>query len=289
MSTSKTYKRKWWAAGLFSYLVPGLGQVYNGKALRGLLFYCLYSLLGSIVFVTALKTMKREFSGFHVFLFFFFLLLSVAAFIAIIVDAIRGAKKAKSYQPEKYNRWFVYMLAIVLSLGVGWSLKLAIRDVMLKPYRVPTASMCPTILAGDYFLSNKLYFCSHNPKRGDIAIFANPLNEKMDYIKRIVGLPGDTLEIRGKTVFIDGEPLDEPYACFMEIDQRNDSDPVVIPPNRYFFLGDNRDNSMDSRHFGLIERPKLRGKPTFVYWSMKKVFPFIRLNRVGKRLMNEKE
>jgi signal peptidase I len=287
MSESNTHKRKWWAAGLFSYLVPGLGQVYNGKALRGLLFYCLYSLLGSVVFVTALKTMRHEFSGFHVFLFFFFLLLSVATFIAIIVDAIRGAKKAKSFQPQNYNRWFVYVLAIILSLGVGWSLKLAIRDVMLKPYRAPTGSMSPSILPGDYFLSNKLYFCSQNPKRGDIAIFAYPLDEKLDYIKRIVGLPGDTLEIRGKTVFINGEPLNEPYALFLELEQRNDTDPVVIPANQYFMIGDNRDNSMDSRHFGPVERSKLRGKPTFVYWSMKKAFPFIRLNRVGKRLMNE--
>jgi len=290
MSQQKSYPRKWWAAGLLSYLVPGLGQVYNGQAVRGLLFYCVYSLWGSIVFIIMMQTMKRAFSGFHVFLLFFSIIVSVSAFIFIIVDAIRNARKRRdSFELKKFNRWYVYLLAIVISLGVGGSLKLAIRDVMLKPYKIPTASMAPTLLPGDYMLSNKLYFCTHNPERGDLAVFANPRDEKTDWIKRIIGLPGDTLAIKDKTVFINGDPLNEPYVTFMDVSLREDVGPVVIPPNQYYMVGDNRDNSLDSRHFGPVERSKLRGKPTFIYWSFQKKFPFIRAGRIGKRLANGEE
>jgi signal peptidase I len=287
MAQSNSHPRKWWAAGLLSYLVPGLGQVYNGQSARGLLLYCLYSLWGSFVFVTALQTMKRGFTGFHVFLFFFSLFISAAVFIAIIVDAIRGTKKRRdSFELKKFNRWYVYLLAIVISLGVSWSLKLTIRDVMVQPYKIPTASMSPTLLPGDFILSNKLYFCTHNPERGDIAIFTNPKDEKTEWIKRIVGMPGDTVEIRDKGVFINGKLLDEPYACFVDGTERENAGPVVIPANRYYFLGDNRDNSLDSRQFGTIERSRLRGKPSFIYWSVQKKFPFVRLGRIGKRLAN---
>lgn len=293
MTKSKTNSRKWWAAGLLSYLVPGLGQIYNGQVTKGLLFYCLYSLWGSIVFISALKTMKRAFSGFHVFLLFFSLLISFAAFIFIITDAIISAKKQKKiYQLKKYNQWHIYLLAIFISLSVSLSLKITIRSIILKPYRIPTASMSPTLLPGDYIMSNKLFFCKHNPECGDMAVFTNPANEKMEWIKRIIGLPDDTLEIRNKIVFINSSPLDEPYTAFInsknlpeDEDKMDNFGPVVIPENQYFMLGDNRDNSLDSRHFGPVERYRLTGKPTLIYLSLQKQFPFLRLNRIGKRLL----
>ncbi len=294
MLSSSTWKntfkeRKWWLAGFFSYMAPGLGQVYCGHPARGLLFYALYSLWGSVLFVLGMQAMKNGFPPSLMVLLFFSLMIAFVALLAIIIDAIRLARNSSLDQERKScQKWTIYLLAILVSQAVDYGVTLSLRDVIVRPYRIPSASMSPTIETGDQVLNNKLYYCRANPSRGDVIIFKYPLDEKLSYIKRIIGMPGDTLEIRDKKVFIDKTALDESYV--MHIDSnvyaiepgRDNTAPIVIPPDYYFVLGDNRDNSLDSRHWGLIDRTQIKGKPVIIYWSWKKDFPFVRWHRVGQ-------
>jgi signal peptidase I len=138
--------------------------------------------------------------------------------------------------------------------------------------------MMNTLLVGDYILVDKAVYGARAPGRGDIVVFKYPVDERRDFVTRIVGVPGETVQVRGRQVLIDGRALDEPdvrggphavtpagsstfcgyaYAC----------EPLVVPPDSYFVMGDNRDNSRDSRYWGFVKRDKIEGKAVQIYWS----------------------
>ncbi len=158
--------------------------------------------------------------------------------------------------------------------------------------QVPTESMKPTILVGDHFFLDKLAFPANYPEfmnrilptrqisRGDIVAFNSPENPKIPFIKRVIGLPRETLEIKDKGVYINGKMLEEQYKYFIDpnvygrgsgIPQdyivRDNYGPITIPPDCYFMMGDNRDNSNDSRYWGVVRGRDIIGKPLFIYWS----------------------
>ena len=164
---------------------------------------------------------------------------------------------------------------------------------------VPTESMKPTILAGDHFFLDKLAFPANYPEavqkylpnrtihRGDIVAFWSPEDRSLRLVKRVIGLPGETIEIRNRIVYIDGKKLDEPYAVHIdpqvysgqswvpnELQRRDNLGPAKIPSNEYFMMGDNRDNSNDSRFWGFAHGEDFIGKPLFIYWSYE-VDPYV--------------
>jgi len=147
---------------------------------------------------------------------------------------------------------------------------------------VPTESMSPTILVGDHFFLDKVAFPANYPHalqkflptrtihRGEILAFWSPQDPNTRLVKRVIGLPGETIELRHRMVYIDGRKLEEPYAVFNDsrnIPQRDDMAPVTIPADSYFMMGDNRDNSNDSRFWGFAHTGEMIGTPLFVYWS----------------------
>ena len=148
------------------------------------------------------------------------------------------------------------------------------------------------LLIGDHLLVNKFVFGPSESRlerallplgtirRGDVIVFKYPEEPDRDFIKRVIGLPGETLELREKKVYINGKPLDEPYVHFLEppstaselheqtsFDVRERYGPVTVPPGHYFMMGDNRDNSQDSRYWGFLPRDYIKGKALFIYWS----------------------
>jgi signal peptidase I len=148
------------------------------------------------------------------------------------------------------------------------------------------------LLIGDHLLVNKFIFSPTATrlerlllpiatiKRGDVIVFKYPEEPERDFIKRVIGLPGDTVELKEKKVYINGTPLDEPYVHFLEpprvniegnevtsLDVRERFGPVTVPPDRYFAMGDNRDNSQDSRYWGTLPRDYVKGKALLIYWS----------------------
>jgi len=169
---------------------------------------------------------------------------------------------------------------------------LFVTTYMVHPMTVPTPSMEPTILVGDRLLIDKfsirngfktgLPFTPHHTlERGDVVVFKFPKEPEVLYVKRIIGLPGETLEIRNKTVYIEGKPLDEPYKVHSDSyvypnrgrfhpgsgDQRDNYGPITVPENFYFAMGDNRDDSADSRYFGFLPLDHIVGSPLIVFWS----------------------
>ena len=181
-----------------------------------------------------------------------------------------------------------------------------VRTYFFAPFQIPSGSMLPTIQIGDHIFASMYTYGSPIPftdiklfkkpvKRGDIVIFPYPQDPSIDYIKRAVGLPGETLEIRNDQVFINGERLDEPYAYFEPNERKSRQEqelaavtssrygPVKIPHGKLFAMGDNRYNSADSRFWGFVDMDTITGKGQIIYWSHnpnKSIFSGYRFERI---------
>jgi signal peptidase I len=175
------------------------------------------------------------------------------------------------------------------SIVIAVILALFVRTWIVQAFKIPTGSMENNLLIGDHLLVNKFMFgptvtsIGHtllpvrDIRRGDVIVFKYPDEPDRDFIKRVIGLPGETLELRAKKVYIDGQPLDEPYVHFLEpasdaqettlFDVRERYGPVRVPEGQYFVMGDNRDNSQDSRYWGFLPRHYVKGRALMIYWS----------------------
>jgi len=162
---------------------------------------------------------------------------------------------------------------------------LVIRTFLFQPFNIPSGSMIPTLLVGDYlFVSKYSYGYTHysfpfsppifsgrvfasQPNRGDVVVFRYPHDTTKSYIKRVIALPGDTLRIDHGRVFVNGVALKEPYVPAKYADE-NSRPESVIPPDKYFMMGDHRSVSSDSREFGPVSRDLIYGRAAFVYWPV---------------------
>jgi signal peptidase I len=177
------------------------------------------------------------------------------------------------------------------ALFLALLLALFIRTFVVQAFRIPSGSMIPTLLVGDQILVDKLAYKFRKPERGDIMVFKYPEDESRDFIKRLIGLPGDKLEVKNRVVFINDKPLVEDYAYhegapidMIHADLRDNFGPTVVPEKKYFLMGDNRENSQDSRFWGFLNEDKIIGRAFIIYWSrdIHKYFPLaLRWNRFG--------
>jgi signal peptidase I len=180
------------------------------------------------------------------------------------------------------------------SIVIAVILALFVRTWAVQAFKIPTGSMENNLLIGDHLLVNKFIFSPtstplertllpvRNIRRGEVVVFKYPNEPERDFIKRVIGLPGDTLELRNKKVYINGEPLDEPYVHFLEpshegqevtsFDVRERYGPVQVPRGQYFVMGDNRDNSQDSRFLdgpvGFVPAENLVGRAEIIFFSV---------------------
>ncbi len=175
------------------------------------------------------------------------------------------------------------------SIVVAVILALFVRTFVFQAFKIPTGSMKPNLLVGDHLLVNKFIFAPaasaierailpmRSIERGDVVVFKFPEEPDRDFIKRVIGLPGDTLELKNQTVHINGMPLIEPYAHYLfppvgdgqadSFDLRRRYGPVTVPDGHYFMMGDNRDDSQDSRFWGFLPASYVKGRALFIYWS----------------------
>ena len=200
-----------------------------------------------------------------------------------------------------------YTEAILIAL----LLALFIRTFFVQAFKIPSGSMEETLLIGDHILVSKFAYGTHvpneipflniklfddiiffpkQPERGDIIVFKYPKDEKRDFIKRVIGIPGDLLEVRHQKVFINGKPYEDRHARHTEspsdssLVPRDDFGPVLVPDNHLFMMGDNRENSQDSRYWGFLDINKVRGKALMIYWSWNQLESWVRFDRFGKIL-----
>ena len=198
-----------------------------------------------------------------------------------------SAEAASAPVPFKKSVAREYLESIVVAV----ILALFIRTFVVQAFKIPTGSMETNLLVGDHLLVNKVVYSPSLggfedavlPKkpirRGHVVVFKYPQNPPQDFIKRVIGLPGETVEIRNKVVHIDGKPLDEPYVRFLSPPLRPEDpefgrgDPIynwgpkVVPAGKLFVMGDNRDNSKDSRYWGFLPEDQVKGRALMVYWS----------------------
>jgi signal peptidase I len=192
---------------------------------------------------------------------------------------------AKEFHKSTIREYFESIVIAVI-------LALFIRTFVVQAFKIPTGSMEENLLIGDHLLVNKFVFGPtassferallpvKTIKRRDVIVFKYPEEPDRDFIKRVIGLPGETVEVRAKKVYVNGQPLDEPYAHYLpavttpsefhevtSTDVRERYGPVTVPPDQYFVMGDNRDNSQDSRYWGFLPRENVKGKALIIYWS----------------------
>lgn len=200
-----------------------------------------------------------------------------------------------------------YTEAILIAL----LLALLIRTFIVQAFKIPSGSMETTLLIGDHILVSKFAYGTHIPneipfldiklfddivlfssipERGDIIVFKFPKDERRDFIKRTIGLPGDLLEVRRQKVYINGKPYEDAHARHTDpasdsaLVPRDDFGPILVPDNHVFVMGDNRENSQDSRYWGFLNIEKIRGKALMIYWSWDRVENWVRFERFGKIL-----
>lgn len=167
-----------------------------------------------------------------------------------------------------------------------------VRIFVFQSFKIPTGSMIDNLLIGDHLFVNKAIYGAPGPsmlekilplrevRRGDIVIFRFPENPSLDYVKRVIALPGETISIRDREIFIDGEVLGEPYVTHRDPNvipaapnlpepyrSRDQMADYLVPEGSYFVMGDNRDDSYDSRYWGPVKRELIKGRPFIIYWS----------------------
>jgi signal peptidase I len=267
-------------AVILSLVQPGAGHFLVGRFRRGIAWAGGVAGLATLVlfalpmtFVTALAAV----------------LLTPVTHIACAMDTARR----ESVRP----RWAVVLLgwaALIVGSFALEPVKDYYRENYTQAFTIPSASMQDTLLVGDYLLVDRSAYRTRSPRRGDIVVFSYPVDESRNFIFRIVGTPGDTLQLQGPAVLIDGRALDEPYVRRrVSLTEAGTAAPcryaygceaLTIPPDSYFVMGDNRDNANDSRFWGLVRGEKIKGKAAEVYWSWDSDRHWLRWWRLGHRI-----
>jgi len=202
----------------------------------------------------------------------------------------------KTLESKKKSTFREYAEAIIVALVLA----LLIRTFVVQAFKIPSGSMEPTLEIGDHILVNKFIYgikipFTHlsfgawtQPKRGEVIVFIYPLEPEKDFIKRVIGVPGDTVRIVNKKLFINGTEAQDPHAVYKEdtvlpgdAQKRDNFGPITVPPGKIFVLGDNRDRSLDSRFWGFVPLEDVKGKAFIIYWSWDRQEMGVRWKRIG--------
>ena len=203
-------------------------------------------------------------------------------------------KQPRAPEPKFKSRTRQNVESILWALIIA----LAVRSSVVQAFWVPSGSMLPTIQIGDHIFVNKLAYAVHlpligyelfsvrEPARGEVVVFVSPVDHSTDLIKRIVAVAGDSVEIRNKQLYINGQLVTDPHAYFEDRQispngPRDNYGPMTVPEGKFFVLGDNRDKSYDSRFWGFADTKDVKGRATFVYWSWDKERKWPRFGRLG--------
>jgi len=273
-------KRRPWLAFLQSFIVPGMGQFYNGQPYLGLMFLSAYFLLYIPFISLALLNFKWLVAA-------IFMVLGYHFFVS--TEAAMRASKIKTLAQNRFQKWYSYCAFIVFVNFVlvcgNYGVSKLVTNYYLRIYILPTESMLPNIHPDDRVVTDLTYYKSRNCTKGDIVVFRGPKGTN-DYMKRIVALPQERITIYKGTVYINGQPLKEPWKLAFDPNVSLQAelyakyavgDEYIVPDGHVFLLGDNRDHSMDSRHWGAIDVNKIKGKVLYIFWSKDK-------SRIGKKL-----
>ena len=300
----QTKNRRWpWLAVTLSVIMTGLGHIYCGKFAKGLVL----TLLSCILIPVISGALSVSHSTIRIVVIITSLFISLVVWLFAIIDSWYTARHTTdSYTLKDYNRWYVYIILILMGTGGSTQIAFNVRANLVEAFRVPALSNYPTIVPNDRFLANKLAYKTSDPKRGDLIVFLNPENRRINYIKRVAAVAGDTVEIKDGQLYVNdqklqrqmlpqstldniriekviGGPLEgdvfeeingaAKYKIFLakppHDETSSDFAKITIPKYHCFVLGDNRNDSLDSRHFGPIPLATIKGRADYLYWPAK--------------------
>lgn len=281
-------------AVLLTLCVTGLGHLYVGRPRAALAFALAGHLYGVALIILALsRPSARELLFAAVF--------GVLLILTAIVHAGIAAKRAsRPYELRWYNRWWIYVLVLLFAWFV-WrpGLQALIRHSVLDAYRIPNPAMEPSIFVGDFLFADLRPAARRMPQRNDVVIFTLLKEPGLTLIKRVVGLPGDTLSTRNGQLYRNGQAVAEPWirpltsADSIPLVQESTPAPAraqlptllnwgpfVVPAGQLFVMGDNRSDSYDSRFWGTLPADQIVGRPLSLYFSINLVW-HVRWDRIG--------
>lgn len=203
---------------------------------------------------------------------------------------VKAVKKAKTGLIWEYAKAII--TALVLALFI--------RAYFVQAFKIPSGSMIPTLLIGDHILVNKFIYGTKipfsdkrilvikKPRKGDIIVFQYPEDPDRDFIKRVIAVEGDVIESRDKIIYVNGEAVKEPFIQHTDsslkpggLEPRDNFGPYIVPKDKYFMMGDNRDQSYDSRFWGYVDMKYIRGEALIIYWSWDSTKTLPRIGRMG--------
>jgi signal peptidase I len=245
---------------------------------------CILFFIGWIICYNAIGPILA-YGEFGILNFVICIIMMPAYFLAVVFSAWKTARSADTVYTLKYfNRWYVYALLLVVSFYAydmfnglkKFSGLYAIPGFgIYTTYKMPAASMENALLPGDFLVADMTAYRNANPQINDIIVFLIPIDRKTPYVKRCIAGPGDVVEIRDKVLFVNGEKVpDPPTVKYIDekihpgdTNRRDNLGPLTIGPDSYFVLGDNRDNSFDSRYWGTVPGENILGIAMRIHWS----------------------
>jgi len=216
---------------------------------------------------------------------------------------LKTKKVATSQEPKKNTPVKSKLRENIEAIVIAVILALFIRTFIVQAFKIPSGSMQPTLAIGDHILVNKFIYGVKvpyigkilipvkEPKHGDIIVFKYPEDPDKDFIKRLIGEPGDTVEVKNKQVYVNNRPVSHDMGVHTDshvisgrMNPRDNFGPVTVPPESYFVMGDNRDNSYDSRFWGFVNQKAIKGRAFIIYWSWNSEAFGVRWERIGSLL-----
>jgi signal peptidase I len=281
-----------------SFLAAGVGHLYCGRIGKGLLLYSAWPMVFLLLFLSAWLTPATR------VIVWLMILPTVGVcgvYLYAAFDAFDSARRAGStYELKEYNRSWLYALLVAMQLAFPLAMMVATREFLYEAFYLPEGSMSPNFLAGDRVLVNKLRSRHVFPERGDVIVFRNPdptAGAGQNFVKRVIAVAGDRVVVKGRDVEVNGKELERDVVPVESIgairhridgeiffesqggqrylvmygEDQSDSSPAnefktVVPPRRVFVLGDNRNRSKDSRHFGSIHVGDITGYVDYIYY-----------------------
>jgi len=307
-----TRRRRPWVAAVLSLALPGLGQLYAGSPAAALFAYaatvCAAALMGAL-WLWAPGGPVPILLGFVV---------AVVTYLGVAIHAwLVAAAQPAGFELRPYNRWYVYLgVYVLVSLILGSSLQDQLKQ-RVEAFRIPSGAMEPTLLIGDYLYVLKTRAARATLTHGSIVVFESVDEPGLKVIKRVLGLPGDTVSMSAGSLHRNGQRLEEPFVIHSDKTRSEDAEqrgrmrswqvahtvaldttsyapdlqawgPLVVPRDSFFALGDNRDASYDSRYYGFIPMSHVLGRPRVIYFSLEKdtagSITGLRWARIGARV-----